>query len=92
MRAQGFSGAKFYVIGTGEVEVLARTGYEDPLTTPSEYMGNVINRLGVGNFFGERSLITGEPRAASIRAVKGDETTRCYTFRQEDIPPSCVLR
>ncbi|GMH93922.1 hypothetical protein TrST_g7951 [Triparma strigata] len=88
---QGFPGKKFYVIGTGEVEVMARTGYEDPLTTPSGFMGSVVNRFGVGNFFGERSLITGEPRAASIKAVKGQDTTRCYTFKQEDIPASCVL-
>lgn len=36
-------------------------------------------------------MITGEPRAASIKAVKGQDTTRCYTFKQEDIPASCVL-
>jgi len=88
---QGFPGKKFYVIGTGEVEVMARTGYEDPLTTPAGFMGSVVNRFGVGNFFGERSLITGEPRAASIKAVEGEDTTRCYTFKQEDIPASCVL-
>ncbi|GMI21547.1 hypothetical protein TeGR_g8137 [Tetraparma gracilis] len=90
---QGNSSRKFYVVASGEVEVLARTGYEDPLVTPSSYMGAVVNRLDVGNFFGERSLITGEPRAASIVAVDSEngDTTRCFVINQEDIPSSCVL-
>lgn len=88
---QGFEGFKFYVIASGEVEVKARTGLEDPLTTPASYDGTVVNRLDIGNFFGERSLITGEPRAATIKAVRSADTTRCFTFKQEDIPSSCVL-
>ena len=88
---QGFEGAKFYVIRDGEVEVKARTGNEDPSSVSPDYEGVVVNRLDTGNFFGERSLITGEPRAATIKAVKSAETTRCFTFKQDDIPASCVL-
>lgn len=88
---QGFEGAKFYVIRDGEVEVKARTGAEDPMSTGPGYEGVVVNRLNAGNFFGERSLITGEPRAATIKAVKSAETTRCFTFKQDEIPASCVL-
>jgi len=88
---QGFDGSKFYVIRDGEVEVKARTGAEDPKNTSPGYEGVVVNRLGQGNFFGERSLITGEPRAATIKAVKSADTTRCFTFKQDEIPASCVL-
>lgn len=88
---QGFEGAKFYVIRDGEVEVKARTGKEDPSILSSDYEGVVVNRLDTGNFFGERSLITGEPRAATIKAVKSAETTRCFTFKQNEIPASCAL-
>ena len=33
-------------------------------------------------------MITGEPRAASIRA---SETTKCFAFELEDIPSSSIL-
>jgi len=51
-------------------------------------MGTAINRFQKGDFFGERSLITGQPRAASIRAT---EKTRCFTFQIDDFPASTVL-
>jgi len=85
---QGKPGNNFYIVETGSVEVSVRTGLEDPLTTPPSYIGAVINNLGKDQFFGERSLITGEPRAASIRAA---EITRCFAFRRENIPKSSVL-
>jgi len=85
---QGMPGHSFFVIESGEVEISTRTGFEDPLTTPSSYLGAVMNTLRTNQYFGERSLITGEPRAASIRAT---EKTRCFRFRQEDIPASSVL-
>eukprot|EP00562_Extubocellulus_spinifer_P004452 CAMPEP_0178529646 /NCGR_PEP_ID=MMETSP0696-20121128/32440_1 /TAXON_ID=265572 /ORGANISM="Extubocellulus spinifer, Strain CCMP396" /LENGTH=654 /DNA_ID=CAMNT_0020161367 /DNA_START=147 /DNA_END=2111 /DNA_ORIENTATION=- len=85
---QGMPGEKFYMIESGEVEILVRSAFEDPLTTPPNYLGAVVNRLGALEFFGERALITGEPRAASIRA---SEKTRCFAFHQNDIPSSSVL-
>ena len=88
---QGGDGNNFYIIASGEVEISSTTGYEDPLSTPVDYLGFRIKTLSVGDWFGERSLITGEPRAASIKAVKGKETTRCFTFKKEDIPQSCML-
>ncbi|KAL7464874.1 hypothetical protein ACHAXS_005206 [Conticribra weissflogii] len=48
----------------------------------------VINVLGPHTYFGERALITGEPRAASIRATR---KTRCFAFDVKDIPWSSVL-
>mmetsp|Transcript_13093 Transcript_13093/g.18750 ORF Transcript_13093/g.18750 Transcript_13093/m.18750 type:complete len:801 (-) Transcript_13093:361-2763(-) len=85
---QGNVGKSFYVIDSGEVEIIVKGAFEDPLTTPVGYLGTVLNRLSRKNYFGERSLLTGEPRAASIRAA---EKTRCIQFRMEDIPESSVL-
>ena len=85
---QGKPGRTFYIIDDGEVEISAKGAFEDPLTTPSGYLGAVVNRLQRFNYFGERSLITGQPRAASIRAT---EKTRCFTFDIDDIPESSVL-
>jgi len=79
---QGMPGHTFYVIESGEVEISVRTGLEDPMTTQPSYLGTVLNQLGPQNYFGERSMITGEPRAASIRA---SETTKCFAFELEDI-------
>jgi len=85
---QGMPGTKFYYIESGECEVSAKNGLEDPLTTPPTYLGSVFNVLEKNSFFGERSLITGELRAATIRVV---EKTRCIVFNQKDIPASSVL-
>ena len=85
---QGMEGSMFYVIETGEVEITVRTAFEDPLTTPSDYLGAVINILGPHNYFGERALITHEPRAASVRAT---QKTRCFAFDVNDIPSTSVL-
>jgi len=85
---QGMVGKAFYVIESGEVEISVKTAYNDPMTTPSSYLGTVVNQLTANNFFGERALITGEPRAASIRAVT---KCRCFAFNQADIPESSVL-
>lgn len=85
---EGNVGRTFYVIMEGEVEICQRTSYEDPLTTPPNYLGTVINRFVKGEFFGERALITGEPRAASIRT---STMTKCLVFDKEDFPASCVL-
>eukprot|EP00557_Chaetoceros_sp_GSL56_P008069 CAMPEP_0176494004 /NCGR_PEP_ID=MMETSP0200_2-20121128/9853_1 /TAXON_ID=947934 /ORGANISM="Chaetoceros sp., Strain GSL56" /LENGTH=571 /DNA_ID=CAMNT_0017891709 /DNA_START=534 /DNA_END=2249 /DNA_ORIENTATION=+ len=85
---QGMPGETFYVIDSGAVEILVKGAFEDPLTTPSGYLGTVVNQLGKHEYFGERSLITGQPRAASIRAV---EKTRCFTFDIADIPESSSL-
>jgi calmodulin len=85
---QGMPGETFYVIDNGSVEIIVKGAFEDPLTTPSGYLGTCVNQLDKNNYFGERSLITGQPRAASIRAV---EKTRCFTFDMADIPASSSL-
>ena len=85
---QGKSARKFYVIESGEVEVFVKTAFEDPLTTPPSYLGTMVNCLKENDYFGERSLITGEKRAASIRAAT---KTRCFAFDIVDIPASSIL-
>lgn len=70
----------------------------DPLVQPAAaplweeddgYLGSVVNRLGPGDYFGERALITGEPRAASLRV--GTEPVTLWAFDQDVFPASCVL-
>lgn len=58
---QGTAGEELYVIERGEVEVLHETG--DPKKPLQE-----LARLGPGGYFGEMTLLTGEPRSATVRA------------------------
>jgi putative ABC transport system ATP-binding protein len=56
---QGDPGDKFYLIRSGEAEVLVRdAGGADA----------VVATLDEGKFFGEKALMTGEPRSATVRA------------------------
>lgn len=103
---EGKPGRTFYVIKEGEVEICQKTNQRrniesivtsDPLVQPSVvspsnnlYIGTVVNRLGPGDFFGERALITGEPRAASLRVAESGPVT-VWAFDKETFPHSCVL-
>jgi len=61
---QGDEGDEFFIIQSGEVSVaMGRAG------------GSVVEvaRLGPGKFFGEMSLMTGEQRKATVRALKSCE-------------------
>lgn len=69
----GEMGKTFYVIETGQVEVLA----PDMGGQPS----GVINRLGPGDFFGEIALLRAIPRTATIRATRA---TRLLAISRED--------
>ena len=51
---QGMPGYNFYVIDSGSVEIMVKAAFEDPLTTPSGYLGAVVNRLSKHQYFGER--------------------------------------
>lgn len=57
---QGEVGDKFYLIWSGTVDVV--------ITTP-EGERKVVNTLGAESYFGERALVTGEPRSAAILAT-----------------------
>jgi Ca2+-binding EF-hand superfamily protein/thiol-disulfide isomerase/thioredoxin len=87
---EGKGGRTFYILQKGEVEICqATSAVYDPLVVPTSYLGTVINRLEAGDYFGERALITGEPRAASIRAT--DERVTCWALDRDDFPWSSPL-
>jgi small-conductance mechanosensitive channel/CRP-like cAMP-binding protein len=54
---QGEPGASMFVIHSGEVRVTIEPG------------GHEVARIGPGGFFGEMSLLTGDPRTANVAAV-----------------------
>jgi small-conductance mechanosensitive channel/CRP-like cAMP-binding protein len=54
---EGAPGQTFYVVALGEVSVLTARGVE-------------VTRLQRGNYFGEMSLLTGEPRSATVVAAQ----------------------
>jgi len=85
---EGKKGRTFYFIESGEVEVLVKTAFQDPMAATSNYLGTTMNLLGNNDYFGERALITGERRAASVRAAT---KTRCFAFDRDDIPSTSVL-
>lgn len=62
---QGEDGEEFFLIAQGRVSISAYRGGE-----PQRELGTMQR----GDFFGERALITGEPRNATIRALDDVET------------------
>jgi len=54
---EGEPGETFYVVASGTVAVTTRRGVE-------------VTRLSRGQYFGEMSLLTGEPRSATVVAVE----------------------
>lgn len=55
---QGDTGTEMYLLAHGELGVFTDGGKKE------------IARVPVGGFFGEMALLTGEPRSATVRAVK----------------------
>ena len=55
---EGSSGTEFYIVESGEVKC-----------TKKGHATEVSPRLGSGAYFGERALLTQEPRAATVTAV-----------------------
>lgn len=55
---QGDGGSSMFIIASGVVTVVL------------EPAGEVLARLGAGDFFGEMSLLTGAPRSATVRAAE----------------------
>jgi putative ABC transport system ATP-binding protein len=66
---EGDPGDRFFVVGSGLVEVRAAKAGAEPV------------RLGPGAFFGEVALLTGAPRNATIVAL---EPTVAYSLNQDD--------
>jgi small-conductance mechanosensitive channel/CRP-like cAMP-binding protein len=61
MVRQGDTGDSLFLIRDGSVEVTVRTEKSEPV---------VVATLGHGSFFGEMSLLTGEPRSATVSALE----------------------
>jgi putative ABC transport system ATP-binding protein len=70
---QGDVGDRFYLIRRGSVDVM--------MTTPSDAEQRNVATLGEGEFFGERALLTGEPRNATVVAR---EEVEAYTLDHDD--------
>lgn len=64
---QGTRGHELFIVQSGEVSVLV--GREGGSTAE-------VARLGPGKFFGEMSLMTGEPRSATIQALSDCELVK----------------
>jgi CRP/FNR family cyclic AMP-dependent transcriptional regulator len=58
---EGELGNLFYVITEGNVEITVRDAGGEDL---------VLHKAGPGDFFGELSMLTNEPRAARVRAIE----------------------
>ena len=58
---EGEKGDLFYVITEGEVEIIIRDADGSDV---------VLHRAGPGDFFGELSMLTKEPRSARVKAVE----------------------
>lgn len=74
---QGEQGDTFYIIKTGKVLVSARD---------EEGRATLLRDMGAGEFFGEISLLTGEPRSATVTAV---EDTELLVVEKKDM--RCML-
>ncbi len=55
------TGDSLYIIRTGSVEISIQIGKNDP---------TILANLGAGKCFGEMSLLTGEPRSATVTAIE----------------------
>jgi len=69
---EGETGDLFYVITEGQVEVIIRDADGSDV---------ILHAAGPGEFFGELSMLTNEPRSARIRAV--DDVTTLALERDE---------
>ena len=61
MVRQGDTGDSLYIIHSGSVEITMKTEKNEPV---------VLASMGRGNCFGEMSLLTGEPRSATVTALE----------------------
>jgi hypothetical protein len=71
--SQGDMGDSLFIIHSGSVEVTLRTGKNDPVP---------VANLAAGACFGEMSLLTGEPRSATVSAL---EETQVVVVRKDGL-------
>lgn len=75
---QGESGDCLYLVNAGALEVQI----QDPEGTLS-----TVDLLGKGDFLGEIALLTGQPRTATVRAVR---STKLFKLKQADFEALCA--
>jgi CRP-like cAMP-binding protein len=75
---QGQRGDTFYVIHTGAVDICIQ---QDSSLFQQGDNGNVVNCLTEGCYFGQRALMTAEPRAATVIAKM--QLTQCLVFSRQ---------
>lgn len=71
--AQGDTGDTFYIINSGHAQVNLKNKCGDIV---------LVRQLGKYDFFGEMSLLTGEPRSATVFAI---EDTEVLVLEKEDL-------
>jgi anion transporter len=74
--SQGDKGDAFYLIQSGAVQVILETG---------NGKSEIVAVLGAKDWFGEMALLTGEPRSATIYAVKPTTLWRLSRDAWEDL-------
>jgi CRP-like cAMP-binding protein len=72
-------GDSFFVLEEGQVSVTRKTNPKDPLEAPRE-----LARLGTNSYFGEISLLTAEPRSATITVLSDEAKCLRMTKMQFD--------
>jgi len=77
---QGEPGDSAYIVKRGSVQILLSNG--------SGLSGEVA-RAGPGDFFGEMSLLTGENRTATVKAL---DQVDCYRLSKPDLDPVFAAR
>jgi CRP-like cAMP-binding protein len=75
---QGTEGAVFYIIEQGSVSVYKKANLDDG---EDEFYGKSVGQMTSGDCFGERALITKEPRAATCVSVG---MTTCLVIHRDD--------
>ena len=75
---QGTAGTSLFIVADGEVEVVVRRAQGPDMR---------VATLGRGEVIGEMSLLTGEPRTATVRAVDG---ALVYEIGQASVRPAAA--
>lgn len=61
---QGDTGKTFYIINSGRAQVTVKNACDEIV---------LVREMGKNDFFGEMSLLTGEPRSATVSAIEDTE-------------------
>ncbi|KAK4047951.1 hypothetical protein OIO90_005989 [Microbotryomycetes sp. JL221] len=75
---EGEVGKNFYIIESGQAEVLRRRKSSGP-----GFDDEVLGTLSKGDYFGELALLNSAPRAATVRAMPGQGRLRVATLGEK---------